>query len=312
MKIAVIGAGGVGGYFGGRLALAGHDVQFLARGRHLAAMRAGGLVLECEGGPLTLAAPNATDDPTALVAADIVLVTVKLWDLAKTGRDIAAIVGPETVVIPFQNGVEAIEMLSESMARDRVAGGVAYIAATIREPGVIAVTGSMARLRFGPMVETQRPPLQAFADACKAAGIDADLSIDIRRTLWEKFIFLNALSGVTSVARRPVGVVRTDPDLRDTLEAAMLETLKLAHANGIALPHGFVDAQMQFLDTLPAGMRSSMLNDLTAGNRLEAPWLCGAVARMYAARGSSAPINRTLFAALKPFINGGGEENRTP
>ena len=232
------------------------------------------------------------------------LVTVKLWDLARTGREIAASVGADTVVIPFQNGIEAVELLGESIPRERLAGGVAYIAATIREPGVITTTGTMARLRFGPLVEAQRPQLQAFAQACKAAGVDGDVSIDIRRTLWEKFIFLNAFSGVTATARQPAGCVRTDPDLRATVEASMLETLRLAHANGVALPNGFVGAQMQFLDTLPATMRSSMLNDLTAGNRLEAPWLCGAVARMYAARGSSAPINRTLYAALRPYVDG--------
>lgn len=304
MRIAVIGAGGVGGYFGGRMALAGHPVQFVARGRHLAAMRSDGLVLECEGGPLRLRAPDVTDDPRELKPADIVLVTVKLWDLAQTGIDIAGCVGRETLVVPFQNGVEAIDLLADSIPRDRIAGGVAYIAATLRAPGAIAVTGTMARLRFGPMMESQRPALQTFAEMCKTSGIDADVSIDIRRTLWEKFIFLNAFSGVTAVSRQSAGFVRGDPHLRETVEASMLETLRLAHAHGVALPHGFVEAQMKFLDTLPEMMRSSMLNDLNAGNKLEAPWLCGAVARMYAARGSSAPINRTLYAALKPFING--------
>lgn len=304
MRIAVIGAGGVGGYFGGRLAAAGHDVQFLARGRHLAAMRANGLVIENEKSPFHLRTPDVTDDPAQLKSADVVLITVKLWDLAETGRSIAASLGADTVVIPFQNGVEAIDLLGESIPRERIAGGVAYIAATIREPGVIAVTGTMARLRFGPLMESQRPALQALAEAGKTSGIDSDVALDIRRTLWEKFIFLNAISGVTAVSRQPLGFIRTDPHLRQTIEASMLETLRLAHANGVALPHGFVAAQMQFLDTLPATMRSSMLNDLLAGNRLEAPWLCGAVARMYSARGSLAPINRTLFAALKPFIGG--------
>jgi len=310
MRIAVIGAGGVGGYFGGRLAVAGNDVQFLARGRHFAAMREGGLRIESELGDAHLAQPDVTDDPAQLRAAEVVLVTVKLWDLAQTGRDIAGCVGPETIVVPFQNGVEAVELLSEGIPKDRIAGGVAYIAATIREPGVITTTGKMAKLRFGPMLEAQRPVLETLDAACKAAGFDADITLDIRRTLWEKFVFLNALSGVTSVSRQPAGVIRADPDLRATMEASMMETLRLAHANGVALPEGFVAQQLQFLDTLPGTMRSSMQNDLAAGNRLEAPWLCGAVARMYAARGSAAPINRTLYAALKPYVNGAG--SRTP
>jgi 2-dehydropantoate 2-reductase len=304
MRIAVIGAGGVGGYFGGRLAAAGNDVQFLARGRHLAAMRAGGLRIESDLGSVHLPQPDATDDPSQLKTADVVLVTVKLWDLAQTGRDISPGVGANTVVVPFQNGVEAVDLLGEGISRPHLAGGVAYIAANIREPGVIATTGTMAKLRFGPLLEAQRPVLDAFNTACKAAGVDADITHDIRRTLWEKFVFLNALSGVTAVSRQPVGIVRADPDLRATMETSMFETLRLAHANGVALPESFVAAQMEFLDTLPAAMRSSMQNDLVAGNRLEAPWLCGAVARMYAARGSAAPINRTLYAALKPYIDG--------
>jgi 2-dehydropantoate 2-reductase len=307
MRIAVIGAGGVGGYFGARLAGAGNDVQFLARGRHLAAMRASGLSIESENGNTHLAQPDATDDPAQLRPADVVLVAVKLWDLAQCGRDIAGCVGAGTVVVPFQNGVEAADILGAAIPKERIAAGVAYIAATIREPGVIATTGKMAKLRFGPLQDAQRPVLEALNETCRAGGIDADISLDIRRTLWEKFVFLNALSGVTTASRQPVGVIRGDPDLRATMEAAMRETLRLAHANGVALPEGFVDQQLRFLDSLPPTMRSSMQNDLAAGNRLEAPWLCGAVARMYAARGSVAPINRTLYAMLKPYCDGAGK-----
>ena len=306
MRIAVIGAGGVGGYFGARLAEAGNDVQFLARGRHFAAMREQGLKIESDAGALHIAHPDVTDNPAGLREAEVVLVTGKLWDLVQTARDIAACVGPQTVVVPFQNGVEAAELLGEGIDKACIAGGVAYIAATIREPGIITTTGKMAKLRFGPMHEAQRPVLDTLNAACMAAGVDADITLDIRRTLWEKFVFLNALSGVTSVSRQPVGVIRADPDLRATMEASMFETMRLAHANGVALAEGFVPAQLQFLDTLPGTMRSSMQNDLAAGNRLEAPWLCGAVARMYIARGSSAPVNRTLYAALKPYIDGAG------
>lgn len=304
MRIAVIGAGGVGGYFGGRLAHAGHDVQFLARGRHLAAMRAKGLAVDSANGSFTIARPDVTEDPQAVRPADVVLVTVKLWDLAQTGRDITGSVHGETVVIPFQNGVESVELLSEGIPRERVAGGVAYIAATIAEPGVIRTTGTMARLRFGPLVDRQRPQLDALAGACRDAGVDGEVTRDIRRALWEKFVFLNALAGVTSVSRQAVGVVRSDPDLRATMEAAMTETLRLAQAEGVALPDDFVAEHLHFLDSLPESMHSSMQNDLAAGNRLEAPWLCGAVARMTAARGAAAPVNRTLFAALKPYVNG--------
>ncbi len=183
-------------------------------------------------------------------------------------------------------------------------GGAAYIAATIAEPGVIAHTGTMARLRFGPVVAAQRGTAEALFAACKDAGIDAELSADIRRAIWEKFAFLAAFSGLTSVSRQPIGVLRTDPDSRAALEAAIREVFTLARARDIGLADDFVAQQMKFADGLPAEMRSSMQNDLAAGNRLEAPWLCGAVARMAAAAGLAAPVNSTLYAALKPYCNG--------
>jgi 2-dehydropantoate 2-reductase len=183
-------------------------------------------------------------------------------------------------------------------------GGVAYIAATIREPGVIAHTGTMARLVFGVTQSAQQRAADALLAACREAGIDASIAPDIRRALWEKFVFLASMAGLTSVARQPVGVLRADPDLRATWEAAMREAWTLGRACGVALADDFVAKQMAFADTLPAEMRSSMLNDLVAGNRLEAPWLSGAIARMARERGIAAPVHATLYAALKPWCAG--------
>jgi 2-dehydropantoate 2-reductase len=183
-------------------------------------------------------------------------------------------------------------------------GGVAYIAAKISEPGVIAHTGTMARLRFGAVVPAQQPAAEALLAACKGAGIDAEIAADIRLALWMKFVFLVALSGVTAATRQPVGVVRADPDLRATFEAAMREAWSVGRARGIALPDDFVASQMTFLDGLPAEMKASMLHDLDAGNRLEAPWLSGAVARMAKEAGTSAPVNATLYSAVKTFCMG--------
>jgi 2-dehydropantoate 2-reductase len=208
------------------------------------------------------------------------------------------------VVIPFQNGVESIERIGAVVGVDRVMGGVAYIAATIGEPGVIVHTGTLARLRFGPVDPKQRAAAEALHSACKAAGIDAELLADIRRALWEKFVFLAAFSGVTSVARQPMGAIRSDSDLRSTLEAAIRETWAVGRAKGIALADDFVAQQMKFADSLPAEMKSSMLNDLNAGNRLEAPWLAGAVARMGSAAGVATPVSATLYASLKPYCGG--------
>jgi 2-dehydropantoate 2-reductase len=304
MRIAIMGSGGVGGYFGARLAQAGNDVAFIARGRHLAAMRANGLAIRSVLGDMTIPRPAVTDDPAGLAPADIVLFAVKLWDTEGAAKAVLPLLATGGVVVPFQNGVESIERIGAIVGADRVMGGVAYIAATIGEPGVIAHTGTMARLRFGPVEPSQRKTAEALLASCQGAGIDAELSNDIRRALWEKFAFLSAFSGLTSVARQPLGVLRGDPDLRATLEAAIRETWSVGRAKGVALTDDFVTQQMKFTDGLPAQMKSSMLNDLEAGNRIEAPWLAGAVARMGSAMGIATPVNATLFAALKPYCAG--------
>jgi 2-dehydropantoate 2-reductase len=304
MRIAVMGAGGVGGYFGARLAQAGHDVAFVARGAHLAAMRERGLTVRSALGDVHLPSPVATDDPAALSPVDIVLFAVKLWDTEPAAQAIRPLIANGGVVVPFQNGVDSVERIGAIVGAERVMGGVAQIAATIAEPGVIGHTGTMARLRFGPVLAAQRPVADALLAACNGAGIDAELVVDIRRALWEKFVFLAAFSGLTSVARQPIGVLRADADMRNVLEAAMREAWAVGRAQGIALADDFVAQLMSFADGLPAEMKSSMLNDLVAGNRLEAPWLCGAVARMARAAGIPAPVHSTLYAALKPYCDG--------
>ncbi|MDH5245284.1 MAG: 2-dehydropantoate 2-reductase [Betaproteobacteria bacterium] len=304
MRIAVMGAGGVGGYFGARLAQAGHDVAFVARGAHLAAMRERGLTVRSALGDVHLPSPVATDDPAALSPVDIVLFAVKLWHTEPAAQAIRPLIANGGVVVPFQNGVDSVERIGAIVGAERVMGGVAQIAATIAEPGVIGHTGTMARLRFGPVLAAQRPVADALLAACNGAGIDAELVVDIRRALWEKFVFLAAFSGLTSVARQPIGVLRADADMRNVLEAAMREAWAVGRAQGIALADDFVAQLMSFADGLPAEMKSSMLNDLVAGNRLEAPWLCGAVARMATAAGVPAPVHSTLYAALKPYCDG--------
>ncbi len=304
MRIAVIGAGGVGGYFGGRLAQAGHDVTFVARGAHLAAMRERGLALESANGAATIRNATFTDDPSGLAPVDVVMLCVKLWDVEAATRAVASLVAEGGVVIPFQNGVDATDLVGKIVGSGRVQGGVAYIAATIRAPGIVAHTGTMARLVVGAFAEGNAEAAALFCEACAAAGIDAERAADIRRALWEKFCFLAAMSGCTAVARQPVGVVRGDPDLRAAFLAALTEAWTLGRARGVALADDYVSTQTAFVDGLPAQMRSSLLNDLVAGNRLEAPWLSGAVARMAAESGVPAPVSATLYAALKPYVDG--------
>jgi 2-dehydropantoate 2-reductase len=304
MRIAVIGAGGVGGYFGAKLALAGNDVTFVARGRHLAAVRADGLRVETGGRTLVVNPAQASGDIASIGPVDVAMFCVKLWDVEATAAALAPLVAEGGVVVPLQNGVDAPEILRRALGVDRVLGGVAYIAATIRSPGVVAHTGSMARLRVGAFDASLAPRAEAFVGACRAAEFDCELAPDIRRALWEKFVFLAAMSGCTALARQPVGVVRSDPELRATLQAAMQEAVDAGRARGVTLAPDFVAQQMKFLDGLPAEMRSSMMNDLLAGNRLEAPWLSGAVARMARESGTPAPVSATIYAALKPYVDG--------
>jgi len=303
MRIAIIGAGGVGGYFGARLAQAGHDVAFVARGAHLTAIRAHGLAIESALGDATVRA-HATGDMSSLDPVDVAMLCVKLWDVEAVAAALAPVVAGGGVVIPFQNGVDAPEIVSRAVGADHVLGGVAYIAATIRVPGVVAHTGTMARLRIGAFEGGPAARAAEFVAACRVAGIDAEHSPDIRRALWEKFVFLASMSGLTSVARQPVGVVRADPDLRSATQAAMQEVFDVGRARGVALADGFVAAQLAFMDGLPHEMRSSMLNDLAGGRRLEARWLSGAVVRMARESGLAAPVHATLYAALKPYVDG--------
>lgn len=304
MRILVMGAGGVGGYFGALFARAGHEVTFVARGAHLAALRANGLRIESGVTPLHLSPVRATDDAASAGAVDVVMFCTKLWDVEAAAALVAPAVKDGGIVIPFQNGVESHLILQRVLGADRVAGGVAQIAATIQAPGVIAHTGTMARLQVGAFSAALAAKVNAFADAGRAAGVSITAVDNIEKALWQKFAMLAALSGTACLARQPVGVVRGDPELRATFDAAVREAAAVARAKGIALGDDFAEKQLGFLDALPAEMRSSMLNDLTAGNRLEAPWLSGAVARLAQEHGLEAPVSRTLVAAMKPYVNG--------
>ena len=307
MRIAVFGTGGVGGYFGAKLARAGNDVAFIARGAHLAAIRERGLRVESAGGDIVLPTVVATDDPSAIAPVDAVMFCVKLWDVEAGAKLVAPLLANGGVVIAFQNGIDSPDILRRVVGDAHVLGGVAYIAAAIWAPGVIAHTGAMARLRIGAFDDRLAARAQAFVHACTSAGIDAELASDIRRAIWEKFVFLAALSGVTALSRQPVGGIRGDPDLRAAFAAAMEEIVALARARSVALPDDFLPRQMRALDGLPAEMRSSMQNDLLSGRRLEAPWLCGRVAGLAAEAGIAAPVNATIYAGLKPYLDGAAQ-----
>lgn len=304
MRIAVIGTGGVGGYFGAKLALAGHDVTFVARGAHLDAIRRDGLRIDREASPIHVRDANATAEIASIGPVDVAMFCVKLWDAEDVAPQLAPLVAGGGIAIPFQNGIDAPAILTRALGREHVAGGIAYISATIAAPGVVKVVGPMARLRVGPFEGIAEDRVRAFADALRGAGIDAEVVPDIRRALWEKFVMFCALSGATAVARQPIGVVRDNPELRAMFEAIMREALAVGRATGVMLPDDYLARQMAFADGLPVEMRASMAHDLAAGRRLEAPWLCGAVVRLGRERGVPTPVNQTIYAALLPYANG--------
>jgi len=248
-------------------------------------------------GDLHLREVKVHEDPARIGPVDFVIFGVKLGDVDHAARKLKPLLHERTKVIAFQNGVYAPEALKKAIGEKHVVTGVAYIATSVSAPGVVTHTGTMQRLQVGPAA-------QAFADACKAAGVNIEIADDIERARWEKFVFLVGISSATAVARAALGVVRADPDLRWLLENSMRETWRLARKRGIALPDDFIEARMKHVDSLHAEMKASLLHDLEAGKPLEAPWLCGAVARMSAEDGLDAPVNRGVYAALKPFVNG--------
>jgi 2-dehydropantoate 2-reductase len=304
MKIVVVGAGGVGGYFGGRLAAAGNEVTFVARGAHLLALRSIGLEVRSPRGDLRLPAVRAVETVAEAGPADIVLVGVKLWDTESVAPALRPLAERGAAIVSFQNGVQKDDVLRRHLPPEAVMGGVCYIAATIAEPGVIEHTGSMQRLVFGEYDGRRSDRAQAFLAACQGAGIDAECSDAIERLIWEKFVFLVGLSGTTSMFRRPIGPIRDDSRMRSTLLDAMREVVAVGRAKGVPLAAEFAQDRLAFCDTLPAAMTSSMQNDLARGNRLEVPWLSGAVVDLGEQLGVATPVNRAISDALAPFANG--------
>lgn len=306
MRIAVMGSGGVGGYFGARLARAGCDVTFIARGAHLEAMRNNGLLVESKLGNIHVETPKVTSDPAGIGKVDLVLFGVKLWDTEAAAKAILPLVGPQTGVVSFQNGVRKDELLRSVVGEDAVMGGVCYIAATILRPGVIGHGGTMQKLVFGEYDNRPEARARDFLEACVKAGIDAEISMDIRRATWEKFVFLVGLSATTATMRAPVGEVRAHPRARAMLLDAMREVVAVGRAEGVALAQDFADNRLAFCDSLPPEMSASMRNDLERGNRLEVEWLSGDVVARGARLGVPTPVNRTVYDILSLHAGGRG------
>ncbi len=304
MKIVVMGTGGVGGYFGARLAASGEDVSFVARGAHLEAIRRDGLRIRSQLGDLTVKPARVSSKPADLGPADFVMIAVKLWGTQAAIEAVRPLIGPSTVVASFQNGVGAIDALKKAFGEKQVLGGVAHIATTIGEPGVITHTGTMAKLTVGEPHGGISPRVAAIAEAAKKAGIDVIASDDINRAIWEKFVFLASFSGVTTLTRLAKGPIFADPDMRRLFTDAFNEACAVARAKGARLAPDHETKALGWAEGLPPEMKSSMLHDFERGNSIEVEWLSGAVARLGAEAGVATPVHRTIYAALKPYAGG--------
>jgi 2-dehydropantoate 2-reductase len=304
LKITVMGPGGVGGYFGARLAAAGNDVTFVARGAHLEAIKARGLRLDSEIGPLHLEKVKVVADAREIPAADIVIFAVKMRDTETAAEALKGLAAKGAAVVSFQNGVESADRIGAVLGNDKVVQGTARIGSSISEPGVIKQIGTFARLDFGERDGRPSVRTTAFYEACKAAGVDAHLSENIRRELWKKFAMLAPVAGMTALTRGPIGPVRANAQSRALLQSAVEEVV----AVGMALETGLAadDAAkiMKLIDGLPKQMMASMAHDLLAGKPIELVGLSGAVSRLGQQQGVAVPTHTFIAQALAPFTDG--------
>jgi 2-dehydropantoate 2-reductase len=304
MRIAVIGAGGVGGAFGAAMANAGADVTFVARGAHLQAIRTNGLRIEGGRGETVVKPAQATDDPSTIGPVDFVMFCVKLWDVETAGAAIKPLVGPTTAVIPLQNGIDSAERLIPILGAQAVMGGVAQISATIAKPGVIRQTGSFMRLIFGELEGGKSARGDSFLALCQKAGFDATHSDQIMTELWMKFILLATNAAMTAATRTPLGMLRDDPDIFPLFERASAEVAAVGRAKGIKIPDNAEEMVVGFTRSAPPTMMASMAHDLIRGNRIELPWLSGKVVALGRELGVPTPVHEVLYAVLKPFTAG--------
>jgi 2-dehydropantoate 2-reductase len=306
MRIAIMGSGGVGGYLGGRLAASGRDVTFIARGAHLAALGAHGLRIESALGDALIRPARTCGDPAAVGPVDLVIFAVKLYDTESGAEACRPLVGPATGVVTFQNGVDSPAVLARILGEEHVLGGVAQIASVVAAPGVIRHTGTMARFAFGELDGRISARVEALAAALGTAGVEHAVSKAIERDIWAKMVFLATFAGLTALLRLPIGPIRTDADTRALYRDGLAEALAVARAQGVGLAEDFVAQALARTDQLPAAMKSSMLEDLERGRRLELPWLSGAIVRMGREQSIPTPVHDLITTALKLHVDGRG------
>jgi 2-dehydropantoate 2-reductase len=304
MRVAIMGAGGIGGFYGARLAQSGHDVTFITRGEHLRAIRSAGLKLVGPAGDAHIEPAQATGNPGELAPVDVVLFCVKLFDTEDAARAIAPLLAKGGVCITLQNGVDAPQRIGAIVGEDRVMGGIAFVSAVVEAPGVVRYNSKAPSLKFGERDGRTSERAVRFRDACTGAGLDAEIVADIRAALWHKFVGLTVNSALTSLVRQPAGVIYPDPDLMAQARAGFEEAAAVARALGVRLPDDIVEWQARNHLGFPPGMYASMYHDLARGKRLEVESLSGLVAREGRKLGIPTPFHAMAYACLKPYANG--------
>ena len=301
MRIAIFGTGGVGGYFGGRLAQAGEDVTFIARGEHLLAIQEKGLRVDSLNGDFVIDPAKATDEVNEVGEVDLVIVGVKAWQVPKAARAMKPMVGPETTVLPLQNGVDALAQLTAELGTDQVIGGLCKIVSFVVGPGHIRHAGFVPSVVIGEPDNRNTDRVVAIQSVFNIAGIETTIAADIHVALWTKFLFIASFSGVGAIANAPAGTLRSNPDLRAQMLGAMEEVYALAHARNIKLPPNSIETVMAGVSALPEDATSSMQRDIAAGKPSELESQNGAVVRMARESGVQVPTHERIYAKLKPL-----------
>ena len=300
MRIAVVGAGGVGGYFGGRLAAAGIDTTFIVRGRTLDALRTGGLRVESTRGDFAVERVTATDDPAQAGTADVILMAVKAWQLAEAARSILPMIGNDTVVVPLENGIDAPAILTDVVGSEHAAGGLCAIVSFIVEPGHIRHAAFDPMVMFGELDNRRSSRLERLRDAFLGAGVQADIPSDIHRSMWTKFLFIATLSGFGALTRVPLGAWRSSPAIRELVTQSLHEVAAVAAARGIDLGHDAVEKTWQRYDALAAESTSSLQRDVMEGKPSELDAQLGAIIRLAREANVPVPVTSFVYHALLP------------
>jgi 2-dehydropantoate 2-reductase len=300
MRVAIFGAGGVGAYFGARLAEADAELNVVARGAHLDAIRADGLRVDSVLGDMHVRPAIASDDPADIGPVDVVLLGVKTWQVPEVAPALVPLLGPETIVVPLQNGVETVEQLAPVVGGEHVVGGVCGGFCFIVGPGHVRHIGGTTFIKFGRLDGRRSRRVGALRDAFVRAGVDVEVPDDIRVALWEKFLLVVSFGGLGAVTRAPIGVLVKEPGTRELLMRGMREIEAVGRALGVALPGGVVERALAVLDSVTPSGTSSLQRDVAAGKRSELDEWTGAVVRLGRRAGVPTPLHDFLYAVLLP------------